>query len=238
MASYNYDSFSQDQYNLSSFAGPNPGEKAPDAVLLLPDGSSQRLLEFEGEFLVIEMGSVTCPLFQTRRKSMAQLSSTHKDASFVVLYVREAHPGAQIVQHEVMQDKIASACRLNDGSDDVRQVLIDDIDGTAHKAYGSYPNAVFIVNSNGCVVFASDWNDPQATGRALELLEAGKPANVRSFFKPAAPKIGMATFKLSGKGSGLDFLKSFPSLFWQNMIKRNLRVIRGKEPVVQPDSYC
>ncbi|MCF6326971.1 MAG: redoxin domain-containing protein [Devosiaceae bacterium] len=235
---YNYTSFSSDEYDLSKFAGPHAGDKAPDATFTMADGSSRQLLDFDEDFLVIEMGSVTCPLFQSRRKTMAQLSAQFKNVKFVVLYVREAHPGAKIRQHEVMGDKYSSAQKLDDGSGDLREVLVDDIEGHAHKLYGSYPNAVFVVNKNGCVVFTSDWNDANATGRALKLLLAGKPANVRSFFKPALPKVGIATFKRSGKGSALDFFKGLPVLFWQNMIKRNWRVITGKKPRVAPDSFC
>ncbi|MCF6302513.1 MAG: hypothetical protein L3J13_04840 [Devosiaceae bacterium] len=238
MASYNYDKFSADEYDLSNFAGPKAGDKAPDALFTMADGSFRRLLDFSEEFLVVELGSVTCPLFQSRRKTMAQLSIHYSQVKFVVLYIREAHPGAEIKQHAQMQDKYFSAQQLDDGNGDLREVLVDDIEGHAHRAYGSYPNAVFIINRNGCVVFTSDWNDAHATGRALKLLLAGKPANVRSFFKPAHPKIGIETFKRSGKGAGLDFLKGFPILFWQNMIRRNLRVIMGKQPRVNPDSLC
>lgn len=238
MASYNYEKFSSKEYDLSNFRGPVPGEKAPEAFFRMPDGSSRRLLDFSTDFLVIETGSVTCPLFQTRRAKMAHLTSTHDRASFVVLYVREAHPGALIKQHQVLGDKYTCAGLLDDGSKDLREVLVDDLEGTVHKAYGSYPNAVFIVNRNGCVVFASDWNDPNATAMALRQLEAGKSANVRSFFKPVHPPIGLLTFKRSGKGSAVDFFKSFPSLVWHNFVRRNWRVMWGRPPVVKPDSYC
>ncbi len=238
MVSYNYENFSSSRYDLGDFAGPAPGDRAPDAVLELADGSRRRLLDFEGDFLVIETGSVTCPLFQTRRKTMVRLSSEYENVDFVVLYVREAHPGARISQHREMTEKVACARRLDDGGGDRRLVLIDDMDGSVHKAYGGFPNAVFIVNRNGCVVFASDWNDPQATGQALKLLQEGKPADVRSFFKPVSPAVGVRTFRSSGRGSARDFFKGLPVLFWQNMIRRNLRVLAGGQPVAGPDVNC
>jgi len=238
MTDYNYDNFSHKEYDLSNFTGPLPGEKAPDAILQTPNGSPHRLLDFASEFLVIELGSVTCPLFQSRRKTMAGLSKAHPLIEFVVLYIREAHPGAKIRQHQSLKDKISNAQKLDDGSGDQREILVDDIKGSTHQAYGGFPNAVYIVNSNGCIVFSSDWNDAEATGKALELLLAGKAANVRSFFKPAKPGVGMKTFKQSGKGAGRDFLMGFPVLFWQNMIKRNWRVLWGKQALVKPNSHC
>lgn len=238
MTSYNYDKFSSGQYDLANFSGPKLGEKAPDAIFTLADGSRKKLLDFDSDFLVIETGSVTCPLFQSRRGGMADLSINHPNVKFVVMYVREAHPGAQTKQHQCQKDKFGAAQKLDDNSGDLREVLVDDIDGSAHKAYGSYPNAVFIVNKNGCVVFSSDWNDPAATKAALKLLEAGRPANVRSMFKPATPSIGIKTFKISGKGAAPDFFKSLPSLMWKNLILRNFRVLTGRNPIVKPDSYC
>lgn len=238
MAPYNYDKFSSQEYDLSNFGGPKLGAKAPDGMVTTLDGVSRQLLAFDKDFLVVELGSTTCPLFQSRRDAMAGLVHQHPNASFVILYVREAHPGAKIRQHSTMEDKIGCARLIEDAEQEGREVRVDDIKGSAHKAYGGYPNAVFIINKNGCVLFRSDWNDPSATGKAFDLLEAGKPANVRSFFKPARPPIALETLRRNGKGAAPDFFKSLPSLIWQNLIRRNLRVLMGAEPIVQPDAQC
>ena len=238
MTSYNYEKFSSKEYELGAFRGPTPGVKAPDARLERLDGSFRQLLDFKGEFCVIETGSVTCPLFQSRMNGMETLVKQHPNVDFVILYVREAHPGAQIPQHKSMSDKLSCARLVEDARDDGREVLVDDLEGSAHKAYGSYPNAVFILNKQGCVVFSSDWNDPVATSRALDLLEKGKPANVRSLFKPARPPVAIRTLKQGGKGAAADFFKSLPSLIWHNLIRRNLRVLLGAQPEVFPDVKC
>ena len=94
--SYNYAKFQASDYDLAHFRGPLPGTKAPDATLDLASGGRSRLLDFDGTFLVLEMGSITCPLFQGRRPHMDRLDLQHPDISFAVLYVREAHPGASI----------------------------------------------------------------------------------------------------------------------------------------------
>lgn len=238
MPSYNYEKFSASEYELSVFRGPKLGAKAPDAKVETLDGASKQLLTFDGDFLVVELGSVTCPLFQSRRGTMADLVKRHPNSSFAILYIREAHPGAQIPQHQNMADKLVCARLVAEAADEGREVLVDDIEGTAHQAYGSYPNAVFIINKNGCVLFRSDWNDAAATGRALALLEAGKPAKVNSYFKPPKPPVAIATLRRNGKGAAIDFFKSLPVLFWQNLIMRNLRVLMGAEPVVRPDAQC
>ena len=91
---YNYRKFAASEYDISAFTGPAPGSKAPDFELTRPDGSKTRLLDFSGDFLVLETGSFTCPLYQGRRAGMATLAARFPGVTFRLLYVREAHPGA------------------------------------------------------------------------------------------------------------------------------------------------
>ncbi len=235
---YNYEKFSADEYNLGEFNGPGPGTKAPDFDLLDVQNNSHRLLDFEGEYLVIELGSITCPLFQTRRGGMARIVQKHPRTDFVILYVREAHPGDNIPQHKTASDKMSSARALQEQDKEGRRILVDNMGGAAHKAYGEYPNAVFIINRNGCVVYRSDWNDASATGKALRQLEAGKPATAISLFKPALPPIAIETLRRSGRGAAIDFLKSLPSLIWNNLIKRNWRALRHGTSEVSASVKC
>ena len=78
MTDYNYDAFSPDNYNLRSTDGPEIGDKAPDFELETHDGQAQRLLDFEGDCLVLELGSKTCPLFFTRQDSMEKFHKTSR----------------------------------------------------------------------------------------------------------------------------------------------------------------
>ncbi|WP_299347235.1 deiodinase-like protein [uncultured Maritalea sp.] len=237
MSDYNYAEFSTGDYNLDQFFGPRLGTKAPDFTLENANGHKVNLLDFKGDFLVLEMGSITCPLFQGRRETMSGLIEKHPHVDFSVLYVREAHPGKNIGAHQNIDDKKECANRLvNDG--ERRRVLVDDFEGTVHGAYGSYPNAVFIINKNGCIVFRAYWNNPDATGRALSQLLAGKPANVKSYFRPVRPDIAIKTLRDGGKGSVVDFFKGLPFLIWKNLIRRNFLLAFNREPQIRPDIKC
>lgn len=238
MADYNYTSFSTDDYDFKSGEGPSVGQKAPDFELTTSTGTKKKLLDFQGDFLVLEMGSITCPLFQSRRGIMSPLEQEFPNASSAVLYVREAHPGEHIAAHKTFDDKQACAARLTDKDGETRLVFVDDFEGTAHKAYGSMPNAVFIINKNGCVVFHSDWNNSSATRNALRSLIAGKRITAKSYFRPAVPIAVLHTFKNAGKGSAADFFKGLPHLFWTNVIKRNLRLLFGRAPQASADTRC
>lgn len=234
---YNYDQFDAADYDLVNFRGPKPGTAAPDFRLQLANGELANLLDFDGKFLVLEMGSLTCPLFQGRRSAMSKLRAEHKDVSFSVLYVREAHPGATISAHRTTADKSACATGLRDDGES-RRILIDDIDGTAHQAYGGYPNSVFIINSNGCVVYAVDWNNPTSTRRALDQLLKGQSAQVKAWFKPVSPRTSYDVLRAGGKGSMTDFLRGLPRLIWNNLVLRNIRLLRNKPIPVPPDAQC
>ncbi len=238
MSGYNYSKFEATSYDLDQFNGPQPGQKAPDAELTTLDGGTQRLLDFDGDFLVLEMGSITCPLFQGRRGGMAKMVQQFPDTSFAILYVREAHPGATRSKHESEAGKIGNAKALQSQDHEGRRILVDSLEGKAHLAYGQYPNSVFIINRNGCIVYMADWNNPTATAKALAALKAGKPATGMGMFLPAPPPVVFRTLKSAGKGAMWDFFSGLPRLAWKNLIKRNLRVALGQKNPIPPDAHC
>lgn len=236
--SYNYDKFSTEHYDLDNFDAPKPGEKAPDFTLDIVAGDPRRLLDFQGDFLVLELGSITCPLFQSRRKGMNLADVTYPNVDFAILYVREAHPGEKRGSHVTLVEKHQCATALRDEDRETRAIFIDDIDGTAHRAYGEFPNAVFIINKNGCVVYRSDWNNPNAVARALRALTSGKPAPREGMFLPAKPPVALETFRRAGKGSAKDFFRGLPKLIWKNLVKRNLRLMFRRSAPIHADISC
>lgn len=237
MNGYNYDEFSTGDYNFEDEIGPLVGDKAPDFTLVTTDGQTKNLLDFESEFFVLEMGSITCPLFQSRRTIMETLDHDY-GVNSAVLYVREAHPGETIRSHKNFEEKLACASRLKTADGETRTVFVDDIDGRAHEAYGSMPNAVFIINRNGCVVFRSDWNNPSATRKAVKALLAGQAVTAKSYFRPAVPGTVFRTLGSAGKGSASDFFKGLPVLFWKNIIKRNIKLLFGRSVAGSGKTSC
>lgn len=237
MDNYNYTEFSAGDYDFDNFEGPDVGSKAPDFPLTTSDGKAVRLLDFEGELLVLETGSITCPLFQGRRVGMETLSQDPR-VSARVLYIREAHPGADIEGHTNFEDKQACASRLNGDDRETRTILVDDFEGTAHRAYGGMPNSVFVINRNGCVVFRSAWNNASATAQAVASLLAGQAVTAKSYFWPVPPTVVLRTLRRGGKGSLWDFLRGLPHLAYNNLIKRNLRLLFGRPPYSSTATTC
>ncbi|NOX39148.1 MAG: hypothetical protein GXP05_01120 [Alphaproteobacteria bacterium] len=238
MAGYGYDRFSESAYDLKNFSGPQIGSRAPDFKVATLSGEQSSILKFDGEFLVLELGSITCPLFQSRRSGMSALAKAHPEISFSILYTQEAHPGQNIAQHKNMAEKVNNASRLRDEDHELRKILIDDMDGTAHTGFGGYPNSVFIINKNGCIVYFSDWNNPRRTTLALNNLLEGRPAGRQGLFLPATPPVAIKTLRRAGAGAAWDFAKSLPVMFWKNAIRRNfLTLVRPNRPIA-PDHIC
>ena len=73
------------------------------------------------------------------------------------IYVREAHPGEHVTHHDSLDTKLANAWLLHDEVGIRRPILVDDLDGTAHRAYGLLPNMTWIVSSSGRVIYKAEW---------------------------------------------------------------------------------
>lgn len=237
MKSYNYDEFSAERYDFDSVVGPDVGDKAPDFPLMTTEGETKRLLDFSDDFLVLEMGSITCPLFHSRRGIMEPIGF-QSGVSSAVLYVREAHPGVDIQAHKNFYDKQSCASRLKTEDGETRTVFVDALDGHVHTAYGSMPNAVFIINKNGCVVYRSDWNNPSATRKVAQALVAGRAFTAKSNFRPAVPTTAFKTLGKVGKGAAGDFFKGLPFLIWTNVFKHNLRLLFNRPKVGSGRTTC
>ena len=78
---------------------------------------------------------------------------------FLTIYVREPHPGEHYSEHRSWEQKLkyAQECRNQDGIQTT--LLIDDLDGTVHIAYGSLPNMVYVIEKSGKIVFKAMWTD-------------------------------------------------------------------------------
>ena len=73
------------------------------------------------------------------------------------VYTREAHPGEHVGHHDTFATKLAHARRLRDEIGIRRPILVDDLDGAAHHAYGLLPNMTWVIGRGGRVAYRADW---------------------------------------------------------------------------------
>jgi hypothetical protein len=82
-----------------------------------------------------------------------------KGFTFVFLYTREAHPGQNHGAHTSMEQKLAYAREFREQCGIERPILVDDLTGTIHRAYGDLPNMTYLIGRGGKVLFRSNWTD-------------------------------------------------------------------------------
>jgi hypothetical protein len=202
------------EYALDRFPGPRVGEPAPAVTGMTPDGTPVSLAGFRGRTVVLETGSYSCPQYAARIGPMNDLAARHPDAAFLVLYVREAHPGARAPEHRSLADKLAVAGRtLAEEPEERRTILVDDLEGTAHRVYGGLPNMIYVIGPSGTVVFRGAWNDPAVLARVLDRLAAGRAlTGLSTAFRPVAPRVVLRVLRRAGWGAVLDFARALPRL--------------------------
>jgi hypothetical protein len=91
----------------------------------------------------------------------------------VFLYTREAHPGENYRHHSTIADKRHHARAFRRHNDIERQILLDDVVGTAHRAYGGLPNMTWIIGRGGVIYYKAAWTDAADIEKVLvETLDA------------------------------------------------------------------
>jgi len=86
---------------------------------------------------------------------------------FFTIYVREPHPGENYGAHKSWEQKlnVARDCRTQDGIQTL--LLVDDLQGTVHIAYGSLPNMIYVIEKNGKIVYKAMWTDHEEIASVL-----------------------------------------------------------------------
>jgi pimeloyl-ACP methyl ester carboxylesterase len=219
---------SADAYNYESFdfgsgaaelerwqkEGPRIGEPAPDFELADLDGNCVRLSDLAGRPVVLEFGSYTCPIFSDRVPAMEQLAREHPEASFLVIYVREAHPGEIQGPHRSIAEKRSAAHKLALEEALSRRVLVDAVDGATHSAYGGAWNPVYVIDARGRVVMRQAWNHPADVAAALCALQSGvEPGIAEStemLRQPGGRPLGQRLVERGGLKALRDFYATAP----------------------------
>lgn len=82
-----------------------------------------------------------------------------RGVDFVFVYTREAHPGELYPHHDSFERKLLHARAMVERDGMKRPMLVDDLDGTLHRAYGSLPNMAYVVAGGGKLVYRASWTD-------------------------------------------------------------------------------
>lgn len=164
---YNLDRFRLSDYDLTQFPGPKVGESAPDFELTDLDGKPLHISSFRGHWLVLETASISCMMYARNIGKIGMLRQKYPDIEWLLVYVREAHPGHRRPAHQNMAQKLTLARSLQGELGEARPVAVDTLSGDMHRAYGSLPNMVYVLNPDGEVVYRCDWLSVAELDRVL-----------------------------------------------------------------------
>jgi thiol-disulfide isomerase/thioredoxin len=216
---------------------PGPGDRVPEFSLPTVNGGRFKSsdLAATGPALLI-FGSSTCPLTDNAAPGLNELYCRFGDrVRFVMVNVREAHPGKAFPQPGTLDVKMAHAKRLRDLHGFEFEVAVDDVDGTLHRALSPKPNSAYILGTDGTILFRAHWaNDTKALAAALDSIVAGEsPRRSQSggLVKPMLrmlPNIATVLDRAGG-GAWADMWRVAPPLAAIALALKALRV-RSRRP--------
>ena len=213
---YNYQRFKTSNYEYAKFPGPKAGDSMHDFPMTRLDGETVNLTDYKGKWVVIETGSLTCPMFVKNVNPIKKLQANYSDVIFLVVYVREAHPGSRTNSHKSLDDKIALAKQTVADYGDDRETLVDDLAGTMHRALGSFPNMAYVIDPDGRVVYRCDW----AFAHLIEGVLENRPdlnATERQQIITAAPWIMIPVCLKGGWDALWDLVIALPGILWGHL---------------------
>lgn len=210
---YNYTRFKPEAYNFDHFDGLEAGDQFIDAEVYTLDGDPVKVSDYLDKQLVLETGSMTCPMYAQSTPPMQDYAKQFRNLNFIVLYVREAHPGEITPAHKSVAHKIKVAERSNKAHGEYRRVVVDKVTGDAHKVYGAMPNSIYIIDTDGKVLFRSIWNNADQIGDVLQKISDNQI--VTSGDMKAIPPFsfkGVKTLLMGGGVAFFDFIFGLPKL--------------------------
>ena len=149
-------------------AGPKLGEKAPDFTLKTNDGKREvTLSKLVGpKPVVLVFGNFTCGPFRSQAGNVEKLYSLYRDrATFVMVYVREAHPkdgwhmdsndrvGVSLAQPRTYDERVSVAQTCGAKLALSFPMLVDTIDDSVGGPYSGMPSRLYLIDSQGKVAF-------------------------------------------------------------------------------------
>jgi hypothetical protein len=176
---------------------PKPGDRLPDFDLPTTSGIRFRSADVIGKKpLLLVTGSYTCPMTASSNPVLKALYQAFGDRiGFVMLHVREAHPGEHYDQARRVDEKLQHAQDLRMRDDLPWTIAIDTPDGQVHRLLDEKPNCAYLTDLDGTIVFRSLWvGDDGALRDALHAVAHGKVPRQResqALIKPMAMGVGV-----------------------------------------------
>ncbi|MGY2876497.1 peroxiredoxin [Marmoricola sp. URHA0025 HA25] len=198
-----------------------PGDAIPRLDLPTTDGGrvTNESVAADGRPLVLVFGSSTCPVTESAGAGLLRLHHRYGQRfRFVVVNVREAHPGRNVPQPDSLEEKARHAVALKEHHGFGFEVAVDDIDGTVHRAFGTRPSSAYVIDPSGIILFRAQWsNSPDALEKAIRSLAADQLPSPRAVADTARSLVRMVAYAdvaldSAGRGARRDFWLAAPPM--------------------------
>lgn len=152
----------------SLYEGPSVGDRAPDFTLTTQDGKqTTHLADVIGSKpVVLVFGNFTCSPFRSMYPGVeAVYRRFQNDATFLAIYVREAHPadgwkmqsntklGVEVSQPKTLAERTAVASQCFRLLNPCIPLLVDEIDDRVGNAYSGMPARLYVMDQEGRVTY-------------------------------------------------------------------------------------
>ena len=154
-------------------------------------------------------------MYANSKSPMNELMDAFPNYHFLLLYVREAHPGKRTNGIKTSKEKCANALATRKLFNERRELLIDDLDGKGHLLYGGMPNMVYLIDTDGTVRFRANWTNPKALEKALKDPKLIVKKDFYEVNKPS-PFTAIRTLMIGGFRALYEFLVNLPKLIKQH----------------------
>jgi hypothetical protein len=97
-------------------------------------------------------------------------------AHALFVYAREAHPDdfPDYPAHNSQAQKVRHAAELQRRWNTPRTILVDNLDGDVHRAWGGLPNMSWIIDHTGRIAFKAAWTRAGDIRAALETVSRAR----------------------------------------------------------------
>ena len=157
------------------------GFLAPDFELETTTGETVRLSDKRGQIAVFMFVAMTCPPARTQVDLWKELHEKYdtKDVQIFFIYSRERHAGErgyrELKETTSTSERMTHARMLSEIT--AVPIAVDPIDERTLKDYGMVPNAAFIIDRQGFVIFKSQWADIRKIDQVLQQLLVSEELN-------------------------------------------------------------
>jgi iodothyronine deiodinase-like protein len=163
----------------------------------------------------LDTGSITCPMYANSKTPMNRLQEEYPNIHFLLLYVREAHPGGRTKNLTSMAEKVSNARSMLKLYHEKRKILVDTLDGNTHSLYGSMPNMTYVIGTDGIVKFRANWTNIEALKKVLQNIDNVETTDKYKVVKPPL-YIAFRTLLIGGVRALYEFLIGLPQLMRQH----------------------